>query len=145
MRVQLGLGLVNRLEGLPRELDLPTGLERDRAARPGQRDDLTAVDLRNPIGLVGEAVEDGADPGRAGVGERRHARPRISELLVLGTDLPVAAGALAARMMRDELGHVVDRNAIPGTSVTTHEPPSVHASASRTSNEAQAQRHAGPR
>ena len=87
MRHQLGLGLVDGLDRRAGKLELPAGLQRNRAA-PGdivKPDDVAVIDDRLPAEQKLHAFEQRADALRPFVG-RADGFQRETGFLVLGAD-----------------------------------------------------------
>ena len=102
------------MDGLDRragQLELPAGLERDRAAAGdvGEADDVVALHDRLPAEQVLHAVEQRADAARPAVGHRPVAVHGEDEFLVLGADAELRLRLAARREPRDQFVARVDR------------------------------------
>ena len=105
------------MHGLDRragKLELPAGLERDRAAagHVGEPDDVVALHDRLPAEQVLHAVEQRADAARPAVGHGPVAVHGEDELLVLGADAEFRLRLAARLKPRDQLVARVDRRHI---------------------------------
>src|SRR5262252_2182367 len=98
MRHELGAGLMHRLDGSARQLELAAWFERDRAAtgHVEQADDVAILDDRFPTEQMLHAFEQRTDAAAALVGDRLVALDRKHEFLVFGTEAKPRSG-LAAR------------------------------------------------
>src|SRR3546814_16608790 len=98
---RLGARLVQIVERGARKLELPGGLEADRAVGAGQRDDLARFLDRLPAEF-GEARQQVADAAGLVIARCVKIALGIDELLVLGADPPAFLRLLAAREAVDE-------------------------------------------
>src|SRR3546814_18416036 len=102
---RLGARLVQIVERGARKLELPGGLEADRAVGAGQRDDLARFLDRLPAEF-GEARQQVADAAGLVIARCVKIALGIDELLVHGADPPAFLRLLAAREAVDELATV---------------------------------------
>ena len=87
------------------KLELPAGLQRDRAAADGidEPDQGAAVLDRVPAQTLAHRLQQGADPARPLIGNRRVARGIERDFLVLGPDAELRAGLAARFQPRDQV------------------------------------------
>jgi hypothetical protein len=104
--VELVAGLVDGTQGLARELELPTRLERDAAAPLGQGDQVPALADALPAIRLGDRLEERSDPPLPLVRHRGTIVFVEPDLLVLGAHAPVLRRLLPAAHVLDQL---VDR------------------------------------
>ena len=111
MGEQFARRLVHGLDRRAGKLELPAGLERDRAAagHVGEPDDVLALHDRLPAEQMLHAVEQGADAARPAIGHGPVAVHGEDELLVLGADAEFRFRLAARRKPRDQLVARADR------------------------------------
>src|SRR5690606_33334108 len=100
--VELVAGLEDRALDAARQLELPSGFERDRAAVALERDDVVAVVVRLPAKAAGELGEQITKAAGLVVAEHAGVGATEDELLVLGADEPSLARLLANAKVLEE-------------------------------------------
>ena len=92
-------GLQNRLQRRARKLELPAGLQRDRAAERAsgvrKRDDILQIVVRTPAGYFRHAFEQRPNTGRPLVGHGPQAIAIERKFFVLGAYAPIRLGFFA--------------------------------------------------
>src|SRR5215469_3428229 len=107
--VHLVAGLMNGLERRAAQLELASGLERDRTLRiVRQRDRIIVFEDRFPA-KPSHLAEHGSDPVRTLVGHSVQVRPAKDEFFVLGADPPCGGRLTAGFEIFDGLPLVGDR------------------------------------
>src|SRR5215831_19009005 len=110
MRVHLDTGLMHVLQRRAGELELATGLERQRGVVLAQPDDVLPLHDGLPAEAL-HAFEKHADAGAPEIRERLIVFQPVDELLVLRADPPILLRFGAARDMLDEIVTRRDRAA----------------------------------
>src|SRR5262249_10260421 len=117
--VHLAAGLVEGLERSARELELPAGLQRDRAIALRERDRVAVLQHQFPAEAL-QALEERADSIRSVIGHATEVGAPEHKLLVLGADAPPLPRLAAGLDVLDELAPIGDGHA-RGLRGTGHE------------------------
>src|ERR1700692_105372 len=103
MGLQLGTSLMEIVQGRAGQLELPAGLQGNRAtALAAQADDVLAVEQRLPA-EASQALEQRANPVGALIGHGAKVHAPEHEFLVLGADAPIRFGLATRGKILDEL------------------------------------------
>src|SRR5206468_487892 len=111
MSSSLGAGLVQVLKRRSGKLELPGGLQADRAVSPLQCNDVAGLFHRLPA-VFGQAVEEIADSAGLVVARRAVVGEAIDELLVLRADTPAGRAFLPGLEDREKVGAALDRTGV---------------------------------
>ena len=111
MGEQFACRLMHGLDRRAGQLELPAGLERDRAAagHVGEPDDVVALHDRLPAEQMLHAIEQRADAARPAIGHGPMAIHGEDEFLVLGADAEFRLRLAARLKPRDQLVARTDR------------------------------------
>ena len=101
--VHFDAGFVQRRQRRARQFDLAPRLQRDRLARPGQRDDVAVLENLPPAEALRQTFEYRPHPGLALVRQRRQRLQIVAELFVFGADAPVRRELLSGFEEGDEV------------------------------------------